>query len=49
MSPKDVYSDGVLNMIPPIIQHIFLGGKKWIWRPLDMVPNGVFMIRFEWI
>ena len=33
MSQKEVYSDRVLNMIPSMIQHIFLGGVEWIWMP----------------
>ena len=44
MSRKDVYDDGVLNMIPPIIQRIFSGRMMWIQRPLAVLPNVVVLI-----
>ena len=46
MSPN---SDGVLNMIPPIIRHIFSGGRKWIQMAVDMLPNDVVLIGLRWI
>jgi len=49
VSRKDVYDDRVLNMIPPIICHIFSDGKKWIPMFLDILPNGVVVIGLECI
>ena len=49
MSQKDVYDDGVLNMIPPIIQHIFSGGMTWIRSPLAVLLNVVVLIGLDGI
>ena len=57
MSRKDVYSDGILNMIPPIIHHFFLGEGTQVqaWtgvgfgQVIEVLPNSVILSGLEWI